>query len=81
MLTVAPDGVVAMQPVQLGPVVDGLRVVRSGLQPGDRVVISGTQMTMAGSKVQGRRGRIAPTPVASVPGGLTPTSNEATLTN
>jgi len=29
--------------LQLGPVVDGLRVVEQGLQPGDRVVVNGTR--------------------------------------
>jgi multidrug efflux system membrane fusion protein len=29
--------------VQLGRVVDGLRVVQSGLEPGDRVIVNGVQ--------------------------------------
>jgi RND family efflux transporter MFP subunit len=33
VLTVAPDGTVAPRPVQLGPLVEGLRVVRAGLDP------------------------------------------------
>jgi len=79
VLTVARDGTVAAKGVVLGPVVDGLRIVRSGLEAGDRVVVSGTQMAMPGAKVTVRPGRIAanhaaaaPLPVAMV--------GEATLT-
>jgi RND family efflux transporter MFP subunit len=58
LLAVGPDGTVSARPVELGPAIDGLRVVRSGLRPDDRVVISGTQMAMPGAKVQTRPGRI-----------------------
>jgi outer membrane receptor protein involved in Fe transport len=61
LLTVGDDGTVAVKAVQLGPVVNGLRVVRSGIAATDRVVISGTQMAMPGTRVQVRAGRIAPT--------------------
>lgn len=58
---VAADGTVSPRPVQLGPLVDGLRVVRSGLQPTDRVIISGVQrIQQPGMKVQPKNGRIAP---------------------
>lgn len=65
LLVVARDGAVAAREVQLGPVIDGgLRVVRSGLAPMDRVVIEGVQQAMPGSKVQPRTGRIDPPPAA-----------------
>ncbi|HYC67413.1 efflux RND transporter periplasmic adaptor subunit [Brevundimonas sp.] len=58
---VAADGSVAPKPVQLGPVVDGLRVIRSGLVPTDRVIINGVQRIQApGMKVQARLGQIRP---------------------
>jgi len=58
---VAADGSVAPKPVQLGPLVDGLRVIRSGLQPTDRVIINGVQRIQApGMKVQASNGRITP---------------------
>jgi RND family efflux transporter MFP subunit len=61
LLVVAKDGTVAAKEVELGPVIDGgLRVIRGGLAPGDRVVIEGTQMAIPGSKVTARRGRIDP---------------------
>ena len=41
VFTVGKDDVVQAKPVTLGPIVDGLRVIRSGLQPTDRVVLDG----------------------------------------
>jgi membrane fusion protein, multidrug efflux system len=67
VLTVARDGSVAVKPVTLGPVVDGLRIVRTGLQPADRVIVSGTQLAMPGTKVQVKPGRIVPTRSAAAP--------------
>jgi RND family efflux transporter MFP subunit len=60
LLTVAKDGTVAAKPVTLGPVIDGLRVVRSGLLPTDRVIITGTQSAAPGGKVDAKPGKIAP---------------------
>ncbi len=58
---VGADGSVAPRPVELGPLVDGLRVVRSGLRPTDRVIINGVQrIQQPGMKVQARNGRIQP---------------------
>ena len=81
LLTVAADGTVVVKPVTLGPVVDGLRIVSGGLSRGDRIVIGGTQMAMPGTKVQVRAGRIAPVVAAPAPGGLSPTTGEATFTS
>ncbi|MDO9709905.1 efflux RND transporter periplasmic adaptor subunit [Paracraurococcus lichenis] len=58
VLTVAPDGTVVPKPVVLGPVVDGLRLVRSGLAPEDRVVIAGLHRARPGSRVTAEQGRI-----------------------
>ena len=58
---VAADGSVAPKPVQLGPLVDGLRVIRGGLERTDRVIINGVQRIQApGMKVQARNGQIRP---------------------
>ncbi|MGV8929771.1 MAG: efflux RND transporter periplasmic adaptor subunit [Brevundimonas sp.] len=58
---VAADGSVAPRPVQLGPLVDGLRVIRSGLTATDRVIINGVQRIQApGMKVQATNGQIRP---------------------
>ena len=51
VFTVNKDNVVQGKPVTLGPIVDGLRVVRSGLKPGDVVVVNGLQRVRPGVKV------------------------------
>jgi len=79
VLVVAPDGSVAPKTVELGPLVNGLRIVRSGLNANDRVIISGTQMAMPGAKVQVRVGKIAPVAAPAAPAVATPTTGEATM--
>ncbi|RYD50917.1 MAG: efflux RND transporter periplasmic adaptor subunit [Sphingomonadales bacterium] len=78
VLVVAADGSVAPKPVVLGPLVNGLRIVRSGLAAEDRVIISGTQMAMPGAKVQIRAGKIVPVPAPAAPTNA-PTTGEATM--
>ncbi|HEY3913259.1 MAG TPA: efflux RND transporter periplasmic adaptor subunit [Verrucomicrobiae bacterium] len=45
-------------PVMLGPLIDGLRVVRSGLKPGDWVVVNGLMTIRPGVKVNATRAAI-----------------------
>jgi hypothetical protein len=49
--TVNAEGVVGQKVVTLGQLIDGLRVVREGLDPQDRIVISGVQRARPGRKV------------------------------
>jgi RND family efflux transporter MFP subunit len=79
VLVVGRDGTVTPKPVELGPVVDGLRIVRSGLTSADRVVIAGGQLAMPGSPVRTQAGRIAPVQAAAPPGVASPIGGEATL--
>ena len=65
VLTVAADGTVAPRQVRLGPLSDGLRVVRSGLAPEDRVIIGGLHRARPGMRVTAEQGRIGPSPLAS----------------
>ena len=58
VFTVADDGTVATKRIELGPMVDGLRVVRSGLAPTDRIVIDGLQRARPGQKVTAEDGKI-----------------------
>ncbi len=44
--------------LQLGPLVDGLRVVRAGLKPDDRVIIAGVQLARPGMTVTPRMGKV-----------------------
>jgi len=46
------EGTVAARAVELGPLVGELRVIRSGLEAKDRVVIGGVQRAQPGQKVQ-----------------------------
>ena len=64
VMTVAEDGTVVPKPVRLGPMIDGLRVIRSGLDPKDRVVIDGLVRARPGSKVTPQPGEIKPAPAA-----------------
>ena len=48
VLTVAPDNTVAYRTVKLGPVLQGKRVIREGIEPGDRVIVNGLQRVTAG---------------------------------
>jgi RND family efflux transporter MFP subunit len=43
------------RPVKLGPMTDGLRVIRDGLQQGDLIVVSGLQRVRPGAAVTPRR--------------------------
>jgi RND family efflux transporter MFP subunit len=76
---VSADGVASQRPVQLGPVIDGLRVIRSGLSPSDRVVISGLQRAKPGEKVTAAVGRVAPQPGDAGPADLGPPPGSATF--
>ena len=51
VLTVAADNTVHYNTVTLGPVIDGRRVVRTGLTAGDRVIINGLQRVRPGMTV------------------------------
>jgi membrane fusion protein, multidrug efflux system len=49
---VADDGMVGVKRVELGPMVDGLRVIRTGLESNDTVVIEGLARARPGQKVR-----------------------------
>ena len=58
VFTVAADDTVGVNRVELGPLVHGLRVIRSGLNAGDRVVIEGLARARPGQKVKAEDGKI-----------------------
>jgi hypothetical protein len=60
VLLVDDNSVVQVRPVELGPVVDGLRVVRNGLGLGDRVIVNGLVNARPGSKVTAQPGEMNP---------------------
>jgi multidrug efflux system membrane fusion protein len=61
VMTVAADGTVVPKVVETGALYHGLRVIRSGLAPKDRVVIDGLVRARPGGKVTPVNGTIAPT--------------------
>jgi membrane fusion protein, multidrug efflux system len=60
VMTVAPDGTVVPKIVETGGMFHGLRVVKSGLTPTDRVIIDGLVRARPGGKVTPVNGAIAP---------------------
>ena len=58
VMTVSKDGTVVPKRVQIGDMRGGLRVIRSGLIPDDRVIIEGLLYATPGSKVEAQDGAI-----------------------
>ena len=57
---VGRDGKTVQRPVETGPLVEGLRVVRSGIAPTERVVLDGLVRLQPGMPVKARLTRINP---------------------
>ncbi|MGJ7916958.1 efflux RND transporter periplasmic adaptor subunit [Massilia sp. LXY-6] len=51
VFVVGQDGKAEYRAVKLGPVVDGLRVVKAGLKPGEKIVVNGLQRVRPGSPI------------------------------
>ncbi|HVJ00201.1 MAG TPA: efflux RND transporter periplasmic adaptor subunit [Sphingomonas sp.] len=80
VVVVGKDGTAQTKPVELGPVVKGLRVIRSGLGPDDRVVISDPELAQPGAKVLTKPGKIVPVAAADPrPPVADPTIGQATF--
>ncbi len=62
VMVVGEDGTVTPHPVALGPRIDGLRVIRSGLAANDKVIISGLTRARPGAKVAPQPGTITAIP-------------------
>jgi multidrug efflux system membrane fusion protein len=60
VFVVRDDNTVEAKPVILGPLDDGLRVVREGLKPEDRVIVEGVQRARVGAKVSPHAAPAAP---------------------
>ncbi|HEU4623220.1 MAG TPA: efflux RND transporter periplasmic adaptor subunit [Steroidobacteraceae bacterium] len=59
---VGSDDVVQQRSVELGRLIDDMRVIRSGLAPSDRVIISGVQRARPGRKVNAQPGQMSAFP-------------------
>ncbi len=60
VFVVGPDGKTAQRSVIVGPIVEGLRVVKSGLQPSDKIVLDGLARLQPGMAVKVVNARILP---------------------
>jgi RND family efflux transporter MFP subunit len=58
VLTVSPNGTVAPRQVEIGDIRGGLRVIRSGLKPDDRVIVNGLPYATPGSKVEAQEASV-----------------------
>ena len=58
VMTVGPDSTVVPKQVEVGDLQGGLRVIRSGLAPNDRVIIDGIPRAAPGAKVAPQNGAI-----------------------
>jgi RND family efflux transporter MFP subunit len=62
---VGADGVVGERTLEIGQLIDGMRIIRSGLEATDNIIISGVQRARAGRKVDAR-----PAPMSAFPTGV-----------
>jgi RND family efflux transporter MFP subunit len=60
VFVVKDDDTVEARPVTLGPIDEGLRVIREGLKAEDRVVVDGLQRVRVGAKVSPHAAKAAP---------------------
>jgi RND family efflux transporter MFP subunit len=81
VLVLGQDGVLHEKAITLGPIYRGLRVIRTGLAPGDLVVIDQLNRAKPGLKITPKRSLISPGPevgIAPGPGYITPVPAAAT---
>lgn len=78
---VGADGMPQSRPLTLGPVIDGMRVVRAGLRPDDRVIVNGVQRVRPGQKVEPRSVTLTrkPAEAAARPAPATPPASTGSI--
>jgi RND family efflux transporter MFP subunit len=82
VMTIGKNGQPTPTPVVVGPAIDGLRVIKSGLTADAKVVIRGQQRIMPGAPIQPKLTRIVPEPSkAASPAAVDQRSSSATFAN
>jgi membrane fusion protein, multidrug efflux system len=81
LLTVNKDNMVEYRRVAVGRLLEGLRVIESGLKPDDQVVVKGLQRARPGSKVQPVAAEKPATATAAPPPADQTASNAKTTSN
>jgi multidrug efflux system membrane fusion protein len=61
------EGKAEYRPITLGPIIDGLRVVRGGVKPGEKIVVNGLQRVRPGAPVTAQLVAMDADPNASQP--------------
>ncbi|SEJ81869.1 RND family efflux transporter, MFP subunit [Sphingobium sp. AP50] len=79
VLVVGADGTVVTKQVTVGALVDGLRIIRTGLSSSDQVVIAGMQSATPGSKVTATRGKVMPEAAPLSPNSSIPVAAQASF--
>ncbi len=81
LLVVGKDNKVEAKPVETGPLVSGLRVIRSGISASDRVIVQGVQFAAPGAVVNPRLTKIELAQAASAEASQPsiPSASQATL--
>jgi len=51
VLTLSASNILQYQPVEIGPIIDGKRVIRTGLTPGEKIVVNGMARVRPGMPV------------------------------
>jgi membrane fusion protein, multidrug efflux system len=74
VLVVTAENTAVQRYVMLGSIVDGLRVIKSGLNPDDRVIVNGLMQARVGAKVAPQEERLPPQ--ASAPEVKSATENQ-----
>ncbi len=74
---IGPKDVVQARPVQLGPVIGNLQVIRSGVTAKDRIIVGGIQRAMPGKPAKVQTGRIGADGKVIRPKGAPPAKGEA----
>jgi multidrug efflux pump subunit AcrA (membrane-fusion protein) len=69
VLTVAADRTVSYRTVKLGPVIEGKRIIRSGLKAGEQVIVNGLQRVRPGMTVDPETAVAATTRPSESPNG------------
>ena len=67
VLVVKPDSTIEYRPITVGRIVDGLRIVESGLKLGENVVINGQLRVRPGMKVAAKQSSMLVAAAASAP--------------
>jgi RND family efflux transporter MFP subunit len=79
---VGADGKAHSKPVETGPLVQGLRVIKSGIAPTESVIIEGVTMVQPGAAVEARQTQLKPRAADTSPTAQpepAPPANEATV--